>query len=167
MLKTVKSSTAVLFLSTLVTVPAGEAQSEELQSDHEAIIQAAYDYAYGVASHDWDRVKRAFALDKAQMKVRYEKDGAQKVFVVPIRDLLEKVWKSLPESADHHVEVLDLNIVGDTYATVAINNNDQFLDHLSLYKLDGHWKIVDKLAIRHPEAEPMTIDWDSIFGVQD
>ena len=133
---------------------------------HTAIIEAARDYAYGVASHDTARLERAFAMDQAQLKLVLDQGGEPVVYVIPIRDLMERVWLKLPLSEDHFIEVLNLNVVSNRYASIVINNNDQFIDQLALYKVGENWKIVDKLAIRHPSAPPASGDLVEVFGDQ-
>lgn len=136
-------------------------------TDHDAVIAAALDYVLGVAGKDQARIERGFEMDRAQMKlIAPDPDGGERVFVVPIRQVWEKIWSQWPESPDHKAEVLNLTVTEGRMASITINSNDAFIDQLHLYKLNGQWKIVDKLAIRHPSAEPLEIDLEEIFGPQ-
>ncbi len=144
---------------------AGQSNSS-FDSDSAAIVAAARDYALGVADHNVARIERAFAMDQAQLKLVLEQDGKPVVFVIPIRDLMEKIWLKMPKSPDHFVEVINLNVIEGRYATIVVNNNNDFLDQLSLYKINGRWRIVDKLAMRHPDAPPSSVDLVEIFGNQ-
>ena len=155
---------ALLLLFTLDCTQLAHAQQRN--SDHEAIIRAAHDYAFGVANHDVARLERAFAMDQAQLKLVLEQNGKRVIYVIPIRDLMEKVWLQIPQSPDHFVEVVNIYVIEGKYATIVINNNNQFFDQLSLYKINDEWKIVDKLAIRHPDAAPVSVDLVEIFGNQ-
>lgn len=114
--------------------------------DFQLIINAALDYAYGVASKDWGRIQRAFDVPKAQMKLITGSPKDEKVYVMAIVDVWEKIWSLLPLSSDHSVDILSVSIQESRMANVTMNNNGTFLDYLSLYKVRGEWKIYDKLA---------------------
>jgi hypothetical protein len=162
-----KNRVKVLALLLLFALACNQpAHAQKSSSDHEAIIRAAHDYALGVANHDVARLERAFAMDQAQLKLVLEENGTPVIYVIPIRDLMEKVWLQIPQSPDHFVEVMNINVIEGKYATIVINNNNQFFDQLSLYKIEDEWKIVDKLAIRHPDAAAVSVDLVEIFGNQ-
>jgi len=138
-----------------------------IAADHDAVIAAALDYVFGVATKDLARIERGFEIDKAQMKlIAPDPAGGERVFTVPIRQVWEKVWSQSPGSPDHTAEVLNLTVTEGRMASITINSNNVFIDQLHLYKLNGRWKIVDKLAIRHPKAEPLDMDLEAIFGPQ-
>ena len=134
--------------------------------DYKMLTETALDYAMGVASHDWERISRAYLVPKAQMKLITGTLGAEKIYVMPIKSVWEKIWSHLPESHNHHVDILSITIFEGRIANVTMNNNNVFFDYLSLYKINGTWKIVDKLArtkdgINMPEEKLI-----ALFGEQ-
>ena len=139
----------------------------KVDSDHQAIIRAATEYALGVALNDRQRLERAYIVPKAQLKLVEARPDGERIFIVPIADLMAKIWLKTPRVEDAKVKVLNLHVVEGKMATIVIDNNGQFLDMLSLYKVNGDWRIVDKLAIRHPLAAPMKLDLEGLFGAQE
>ncbi|WP_262693140.1 nuclear transport factor 2 family protein [Kordiimonas aquimaris] len=135
--------------------------------DFQMIINAALDYAYGVASKDWDRIKRAFDVPKAQMKLITGTPKDEKVYVMAIVDVWEKIWSPLPLSPNHIVEFLNISIQEGRLANVTMKNNGVFLDYLSLYKVGGKWKIYDKLARSLDGANIPEEKLISLFGQQE
>lgn len=114
--------------------------------DIAAVTQAALDYALGVADGDYELIERAYDVPKAQMKLVTGDEGAEKVYVLPIKDVWENIWSQLPRSDAHKVEILSVAVHEGRIANVTLNNNGAYFDYLSLYKVNGRWRIYDKLA---------------------
>lgn len=136
------------------------------QADCNAIVEAVLDYAFGVATKDWDRLQRAYDVPKAQMKLITGSVGGEKVFVIPIQDVWEKIWQVLPESDSHQVEITSISIQQGRIAVVEFNNNNRFFDQLSLYKVNGSWKIYDKLTRMLDGGQIPEEDLIAMFGPQ-
>lgn len=142
----------------------GKPQSNQL--DHENIIKATLDYAHGVAEGSWERVARAYDVPKAQMKLITGEVGAEKVYIMPVQELWDKVWSKLPESPAHRVEILSMQILEGRMAVVSLNNNGTYIDLLSLYKVNDSWKIYDKLSRTVSGAHIPEADLVALFGEQ-
>lgn len=116
------------------------------RADILAVTDTALDYVFGVATKNKARLEKAFDVPKAQMKLITGADGQEKVYVVPVRDVWDKIWSTLPDADTHTVEITSISIQEGRVATVEMNNNDRFFDQLGLYKINGEWKIYDKLT---------------------
>lgn len=136
------------------------------QSDYEDVTNTVFDYVFGVASNDWDRIQQAFDTPKAQMKLITGEPGTEKVFVIPIEQVWEKIWSKLPPSPTHTVEITGISVHEDRIAIVTLNNNDRYFDQLSLYKVNGAWKIYDKLSRILDGGHIPEADLTAAFGPQ-
>lgn len=136
------------------------------QNEYVAVIETVLDYVFGVATNDWPRLQRAYDVPKAQMKLITGKEGAEKVYVAPIQDVWDKIWRNLPLSPDHQVEITSISIRKQRIAIVELNNNDRFFDQLSLYKVNGQWKIYDKLTRMLDGGQIPERDLTAMFGEQ-
>ena len=136
------------------------------QQDYEGVIETVFDYVYGVATNDWNRIKRAYDVPKAQMKLITGEPGAEKVFVIPIEQVWEKIWSTLPPSPDHTAEIINVAIYENRIAVVALNNNERYFDQLSLYKVNDRWTIYDKLSRLLDGTHLPEADMIKAFGPQ-
>lgn len=137
------------------------------KGDYVAIIQTVLDYAQGVAAHDLEKIKNAFDIPKAQMKLLTGSLGTEKVYVIPIEKVWNKIWSGWPNVEKHHVEVSSVTIHEKSMATVFMNNNDIFSDELSLYKINGAWKIYDKLTRAYDGKNIPEDKLAELFGAQE
>lgn len=117
--------------------------------DHEGIREAVFDYFEGYKSKDRARLERAFAVDVANM-IGYWKnqDGELELFSKPMRELIDK-WSS-PEYEPYDFaegKILDIQVFGDTGATVLFDCGGRFIDTFQMVKLDGKWRIANKFFI--------------------
>ncbi len=136
------------------------------QSDYEGVTNTVFDYVFGVAANDWDRIQQAFDTPKAQMKLITGEPGTEKVFVIPIEQVWEKIWRKLPASPTHTAEITSISVHEDRIAIVTLNNNDRYFDQLSLYKVNGVWKIYDKLSRMLGGGHISEADLTAAFGPQ-
>lgn len=116
------------------------------QQDYKDVSEAVFNYVYGVATNDWPRIQKAYDVPKAQMKLITGDPGAEKVFVIPIEQVWEKIWSTLPKNPNHTAEILNISVHEGRIALVTLNNNNKYFDVLSLYKVNDSWKIYDKLT---------------------
>ena len=136
------------------------------QADVTAVTDAALDYVFGVATKDKDRLEKAFDVPKAQMKLITGPEGGEKVYVIPVRDVWDKIWSTLPDAETHGVEITAISIQEGRVASVELNNNDRFFDQLGLYKINGEWKIYDKLTRMLDGGQIVEPDLIAMFGEQ-
>lgn len=137
------------------------------REDIVAIIQAAENYAFGVAEKNWTQISQAYDAPKAQMKLITGEPGSEKVYVLPISDVWEKIWSQLPDADQHKVEITHISVREGRVATVEMNNNGRFYDQLGLYKVDGKWRIYDKLTRLLDGGHIPENDLELMFGRQE
>ncbi len=116
------------------------------QGDYDGVIKTVFDYVFGVATNDWERIQQAFDTPKAQMKLITGEPDAENVFVIPVQQVWEKIWSKLPPNPNHTAEIISISIHECRIAIVTLNNNGRYFDQLSLYKVNNRWKIYDKLS---------------------
>lgn len=131
-----------------------------------AVTQAALDYAFGVATKNWPQISQAYDAPKAQMKLITGNPGSEKVYVLPIADVWEKIWSQLPDSETHEVEITHVSVREGRVATIEMNNNGRFFDQLGLYKVNGQWRIYDKLTRLLDGDHIPENDLELMFGPQ-
>lgn len=137
-----------------------------MSEDITQIAAAAEDYVLGVADNDFERLARAFDVPKAQMKLVGGEDGEETVYSIPVQDVWEKIWSRLPKNPDASFELIDLFVYGKKMATVKLQVNEMFFDHLSLYKVNGAWKIYDKISRPLPNGKAPELDLAAIFDAE-
>jgi protease I len=125
---------------------AGDANADDAKGhagDEEvAAIQAAvFDYFEGINEKDRTRLESAFDTS-AQLK---SPDGDGAVKVEPIADAIARWMSGNPQQRKG--KILKLDITEDQVAQVVFDYDGIFVDFLTLLKLDGKWKIVDKVFI--------------------
>ncbi len=132
--------------------------------DISAVVATVLDYTFGVATKDWDRLQRAFDVPKAQMKLISGAGGNEKVFVIPVQAVWDKIWSTLPDSDVHTVDITAISVKHGQIAVVELDNNNRFFDQLSLYKINGQWKIYDKLTRMLDGGQIPEKDLIAMFG---
>ena len=120
--------------------------------DHDAIrdtIQLCLD---GEAHGDVDKLRQAFHPD-----ARMFGSLAGERYDVPITELFDLAARAPADTGSYRSRILAVQQTGDAaFATVAEEGywgSVSFLDYLSLAKIDGTWKIVNKL-FAHISGEP-------------
>lgn len=136
------------------------------QNDFANVVAAALDYAFGVAEKDWARLQQAFDAPKAQMKLITGEPGAETVYDIPVEDVWKQIWSTLPDAPEHSVEITSVTIQHGRVAVVEMNNNDRFYDQLGLYKVNGQWKIYDKLTRMLDGGYIPEAELERMFGAQ-
>lgn len=136
------------------------------QSDYDGATKAVLDYVYGVATNDWTRIQQAFDTPKAQMKLITGDPGNERVFVIPVQQVWEKIWSTLPPNPDHTAEIISISVHEGRIAIVTLNNNNRYFDQLSLYKVNDCWKIYDKLSRQLDGSHIPEADMIAAFGPQ-
>ena len=107
-----------------------------------AAIQAAvFNYFEGINEKDRARLESAFDTS-AQLK---SPDGAGAVKVEPIADAIARWMDGKAQSRKG--KILAFEITDNQVAQVVFDYDGIFVDFLTLFKLDGQWKIVDKSFI--------------------
>jgi protease I len=141
---------SIILLVGLAVLTSGDAIADESKGQHGdkevAAIQATvFDYFEGINELDRARLESAFDTS-AQLKSP-DDEGAVKV--EPIADAITR-WMS-GKAQQRKGKILRLEITDEQVAQVVFDYDGIFVDFLTLLKLDGQWKIVDKVFVPVPQ----------------
>ena len=118
-------------------------------ADDKAVREVVDSYFKGVTQTDRSLLEKAWDTPNAHMKyVRKDEDGKEAVHVIPIAKAFDN-WLSR-EAPSSTGRVLSLDIVDGKMAMVKyqfIYGKTDYTDCLSLYKINGDWKIVNKVFV--------------------
>ena len=121
------------------------ASSRGTQSNSEdtAVRQTVQNYLHGLKHNDVDSLKKAFYPEAKLLFVRKDKQLGQ---------LTQEQWyKGFAASAGKEekgdLSITSVDITGDAASVKVVEVYDQskYIDYLSLLKLNGEWKIVNKI----------------------
>ena len=116
----------------------------------EARIREVVDlYFNGVVNADRALLERAWDRNAHMKHVKADRDGIEAVHVVPIDVAFE--WWTRVKAKTSLGKVLSVDIVDGKMAFVKFEfhyNKLDYIDYLSLYKVNGEWKIVNKTFVR-------------------
>jgi putative lumazine-binding protein len=122
---------------------------KEFKDDHDAIRAVIQDYFEGVSGANTAPLERAWESSAGHWKgIETDVAGYETVKVEPIFDSIER-WAKGP-TKDASGEVLSLEVIDGQIAIVKFDfqlGNDRYLDILSLYKLNGEWKLINKMFV--------------------
>jgi hypothetical protein len=109
-----------------------------------------------------DHAKLTAAFDTSAGAMIALRDSGKTTMNFPMRDLMlrwvDNVKKTPYSDADRKASkyaIVSCDIVDDVLAIVKLDitlGKRRFLDYLSLYKIDGTWKIVSKVFVQQPSA---------------
>ncbi len=116
------------------------------KSEHDAIAGTVQHYIDGAISGRSDDMKPAFHKDAWIFGY-----GAAGLLASPIQELFDRVDKTGP-AAELEAKIANIDI-GDTVATVRLELDKwadrRFTDFFTLLKVDGEWKIMNKVFHLH------------------
>lgn len=120
------------------------------QSEEEKAVRAVVEnYLKGVEKQDVPTLERAFDTPNAHIKfVRRGQDGKESLQVAPIAEAFG--WWTKPPARPCVGRVLAIDILEGKLAMVKYEfrwGERLFLDYLSLYRINGEWKIVNKVFV--------------------
>ncbi len=124
---------------------AGTGTSADYESVH-AVIDSYFEGARTATSAPFEK---AWELENGRMVFVRRKDGVDGVVSVPIRDAIKR-WTSKPAD-ESWGKVLSIDIVDGRMAVSKVEmlyRGNIYIDFLSLYKINGDWKIVNKTFVR-------------------
>jgi hypothetical protein len=119
----------------------GAASGRSADGDFAAIRAAVFDYFDGINEVSRERLERAFDPG-AELKSVGE-DGA--IVAQPIDEVIER-WVS-KEPAAREGEILSIDVTDGEIARVVFDYNGDYIDFLTLAKVRGQWKIIDKVFV--------------------
>ncbi|GGY36613.1 nuclear transport factor 2 family protein [Parvularcula lutaonensis] len=128
------------------------AEERTMEADRQAIEAAVMDYFEGQGERSAERLNRAFHAETAQMVgVLSAEDGGTEIRSWAMRETIPRWSEGEPSTAERKGEILSMNIADGRLATVMFDSDGRFFDALTLAKIDGEWKIVQKVFIRQDQ----------------
>jgi protease I len=121
---------------------AGYATTVAAADEFPAIRAAVFDYFEGINTVSRDRLERAFDPG-AELKSVGE-SGA--LVVEPIADAIERWMRGEPDKRVG--DILSIDIAAGEIARVVFDYDGRYVDFLTLARINGQWKIIDKVFIR-------------------
>ena len=112
------------------------------QDDIDAVRAAVFDYFEGINEVSRERLDRAF--DPSASLKSVTDDGT--IRVEPIADAIRRWMAADPKSRAG--TILSIEVHAGQVARVVFDFDGSYLDYLTLLKLEGQWKIVDKVFVR-------------------
>jgi hypothetical protein len=141
-------------LAAFCTSVASAQTASSAESEKEAVVQAALDYADGFYSGEAERMERALHPDLNKVYVQFL--PRTKTFLVgysTFSGLVEmtraKVGLTEPAARKTRAEAL---LVNDDVACAKMTSA-QFNDFLQMVKIDGQWKIINVLWVPGPDSQ--------------
>ncbi|WOJ97033.1 nuclear transport factor 2 family protein [Congregibacter brevis] len=112
--------------------------------DMSAVRSTVFDYFEGINEVSFSRLQRAFS-ETAELKSVSE---SGELVAEPIEAAINRWMKGKPQEREGRILSVDLS--GDPIARVVFDFDGAYVDFLTLAKLRGEWKIIDKVYIRSP-----------------
>ncbi|TCO76081.1 nuclear transport factor 2 family protein [Chromatocurvus halotolerans] len=131
-------SLRLLLLAACLTAAVSASAADELA----AIRDTVFDYFEGINQVDRDRLERAFDPSATLKSV----DASGALVVEPIADAMARWMQG--QATERRGDILSIDMAGGQVARVVFNFDGDYVDFLTLVKLDGHWRIINKVFIR-------------------
>ena len=109
--------------------------------DFGAVRAAVFDYFDGINEVSRERLERAFD-PSAELK-NVGANGA--IVAQPIDQVIERWMAKEPEAREG--EILSIDVTDGEIARVVFDYNGDYIDFLTLAKVQGRWKIIDKVFV--------------------
>ncbi len=131
----------------LVAVAGYVAEHEAAKADEAAIRETVQAYFDGMVLGEPERLRAAFHEDAYLIGIT--RDGPTRI---PFAEWSARMTRPLPNPEQFRNRVVSVDVVG--MAAVAKTDLDwpsvHYVDYLSLLKVDGEWKIVNKIWHQEP-----------------
>jgi len=140
---------------TLILVLALTLPTLAQQGDIDGITAAVQNYFDGYVDRDIAKLNKAFDIANGTMKVPVTKDGHTMGYQNHYFKELMPIWGNR-EKLDPEVrkkcrlEILNMDVVDSRIATARISmkvDQMEYIDMLSLQKIEGQWKITNKIYV--------------------
>lgn len=128
--------------------------SNRAENNAEQLIKTAIqNYQDGFNQRDAELLRQAFHEGTGHVKsISKNDDGTDKVRVTAVSDWIKKVTPE-GENRDIKIRILSINMVNDQIANVFIDFDGVLFDMLLVAKVDGNWRILNKVSIYQDQAE--------------
>ncbi|MFT4769966.1 MAG: hypothetical protein ACI8RN_003120 [Glaciecola sp.] len=107
-----------------------------------AIRATVFDYFEGINELSLDHLQRAFDANAALKSV----DASGTLVVEPIADAIDRWMQS--DAVQRRGKILSIDLSGGPIALVVFDYDGAYVDFLTLARLQGQWKIIDKVFVR-------------------
>lgn len=150
--RTVIGVVTVLACAAALRAQGGAAEGEVPKPkivDERGVREAVMNYFEGVCETDRDKLEKAWDVQAGHMKHIKEQAGTETVSIVSANLALEWWTRSRAKESYHKFHYVD--IVDDKMAFVKFEfhfNTLKYMDYLTLYRLNGEWKIVNKSFVK-------------------
>ena len=119
----------------------GTAAGRSADGDFAAIRAVVFDYFDGINEVSRERLERAF--DPGAELKNVGADGT--IVAQPIDEVIERWMAKQPAARDG--EILSIDVTDGEIARVVFDYNGDYIDFLTLAKVKGEWKIIDKVFV--------------------
>lgn len=114
--------------------------------DFSAIRIAVFDYFEGINEVSRERLQRAFTETAALKSI----GDSGELLVEPIAEAIARWMKNTPKKRSGRI--LSVDVLAESIARVTFDFDGAYLDLLTLAKLNGEWKIIDKVFVPSAQA---------------
>lgn len=126
--------------------------------DKKLIKEALENYFQGYIQNDSVVLQRSFELHNGHMKGVFKNSSSQDSLWARNFDVVINRWATKTPFTDaqkkkSYYKILSLDIVEEKMAVAKIKiqlADRLFIDYLSLYKINGVWKIINKIFVEFP-----------------
>ena len=116
-------------------------------ADKKAIANAVFDYFEGLKSADYNRLEKAFHLKARMIKPDTDQSGQSQLKIWEIAPTIKRWSEGEPSVEPKKGKILNMHVMDGRLASVSFDFNGQFFDLLTLAKMDGQWKIINKAYV--------------------
>lgn len=127
----------------------GAIENAKTTADYAAVHATIDSYFEGAKTATAAPFEKAWDLEHGRMVYVKLQDGVETLQAVPIKDAI-KSWTSKP-AEESWGKVLSIEVTDGRMAAVMVEmlyRGNIYVDLLSLYKINGEWKIVNKQFVR-------------------
>ena len=138
-----------LGFSLVLLLAANPVHSSSQDSDVAGVERAIELYFEAARTHDAELFEEAFDVPNAHLKALRSRPGEpDEVRVVPIRDAIASWVLGEPEPSSGRI--LSIDVLDGKLATATLEivfKGRTYVDVMSLYRVSGQWKIVNKVYV--------------------
>ncbi len=140
-------------LALILTLMVGSFTAAHASDDEAKITAAVMDYFEGQGEASHERLSRAFHPKSRMMGPSKNKEGKIELRLWEMTPTIGRWGNGKPAKGERIGKILNMHIMDNRLASVSFDSNGRFFDLLTLAKLDGEWKIINKAFIRQKKKK--------------
>ncbi len=105
------------------------------------------DYFDGLGEGSYERLAKAFHLKAHMISPSKNKEGTTDLTVRDIAPTIKRWGNGKASTKKRTGKILNMHIMDGRLASVSFDSNSRYFDLLTLAKMDGEWKIINKAYI--------------------